>query len=230
MYSMRCFWLINKLARGIYSLAFGTTTCSLPSTATVQKYLHNPYEVYYVYIDGYRIEPPIRIRCTLPQYSDGFSAVYMEGFALPKITDEKIVRLTLEMIDNMVDIFREEGVNVRDPSDIQVGDLYLILASGQKMIPVLRLRHGNTVAWIGIDSEKIILLSFGVLSGAMNSNISDLGIRIDWDSILSNTTTSINYSEGGFNDLQVIVLLLALSVAILFVALYVKRYGFEKLI
>jgi len=212
----------------ICNVVNGTTTCSTPSTAIVQQYLYNPYEVYYLYIDGFRIEPPIRIRCSIPEYSDGLLAVYVEGFIPHKITKKVSVKLTYELVQDIINKLRDEGLDIKDPREVYVEDMYLTLAPSHKMIPVLKLRYSNTVAWIGIDSNGVTLLSFAVFSGMGGAGNGDQGLRIDWDNILSkatitNTNTRRNDIASGYIDNVLIILLLTAFIAVVTLVLYMKR-------
>ncbi len=206
-----------------------TTTCSPPSNQSIRKVLYNPYEVYYVYLDGLRIEPPIRVRGSYPEYTDGFRIVYMEGFIPVKIINKENVVITRDMINIIVKMFREEGYNVAGPDKIIVDDIYLTMNNESRLIPVLKLRYKNALALVGIGTKGVMLLSFGVFAGSAGYDNGDHGLRINWDSILSkiNAVNEENTGNGNDkNDVYTIVLTLALVVLaayLLWIKVFRKR-------
>jgi len=68
------------MTESVCYLVGNATVCSTLASRSVEKIVYNPYEVYYIYLDGYRIEPPIRVRCCSPSYNNGLSTTYVEGF------------------------------------------------------------------------------------------------------------------------------------------------------
>ncbi len=174
-------------------------TCTYPMNASVERVLFNPYEVYYLELDGYRLEPPLRIRCSIPQYNNGLKAVYVEGFVPPLVAGSKIDKITLdeELAHQILDLARRSGINVQSPSELSVKDVYLTLAPGGTVIPVLVLTHENTMLAVGLTPDKPeFLASAGLIGtpGGENST-ADTGMRLDWDSILSNVTQIHKHSR-----------------------------------
>ncbi len=210
----------------ICNVSNGTTMCSPPSNQSVRKVLYNPYEVYYVYLDGSRIEPPIRVRGSYPEYTDGFRIVYMEGFVPVKIISKKDVVINKDMINTIVKMFREEGYNVAGPDKIIVDDVYLAMNNESSLIPVLKLRYKNALALVGIDTKGVMLLSFGVFAGSAGDDNGDHGLKINWDSILSNINAVNGENNGSSNDkteIYTIVLTLALAMVAVYL-LWIKVF------
>ncbi|MCE4624721.1 MAG: hypothetical protein F7C35_02495 [Desulfurococcales archaeon] len=169
-----------------------STTCTQPENATVETVLINPYEVYHLELDGYKIEPPLRIRCTDPRYSGGLKAVYVEGF-IPKldINGEQNFILTKKRITEIVDLVRSAGVNVNSPDELTVKDIYLTLIPNQTLlVPVMVLAGRGTVIHVGLTPNKPIFLSAaGQMEGPSQEGSSNgYWVRLDWENIISNTT------------------------------------------
>ena len=178
---------VSRIGR-ICNITNGTTTCYTPGTSEVTVSLINPYEIYYFYIDGIRIEPPLRIRCSIPKFNDGFQAVYVEGFIPHKISNVINITLTSKRISSIVDLLKQENIDISSPDELVVDDTYLVLIPGQRLIPVFKLRHQNIVAWIGLNDNETILLSLASFTGKGTTNTGDQGLRIDWDDILANAS------------------------------------------
>lgn len=181
-------------------------TCTYPKNSSVQRVLINPYEVYYLELDGYRLEPPLRIRCSIPQYNDGLKAVYVEGFIPPLVAGSKIEKITLneELAYQIIDLARKSNITVQSPSELIVKDVYLALAPGGMVIPVLVLTHENNVLVVGLTPDKPMFLASAGLTGALSGGdlTVDTGMRLDWESILSNVTQIHEHSR--ITELQLI--------------------------
>jgi len=178
---------VSRIGR-ICNITNGTTTCYTPSTSEITESLINPYEIYYFYIDGIRIEPPLRIRCSIPKFNDGFQAVYVEGFIPHKISNVINITLTSKRISDIVDLLKQEDIDISSPDELVVEDTYLVLIPGQRLIPVFKLRYQNIVAWIGLNDNETILLSIASFTGNGSMNTGDQGLRIDWNYILANAS------------------------------------------
>jgi len=199
----------------------GTFVCRSPSNSTVERILYNPYEVYYVNLHGQRLEPPIRIRCSNPEYNGGLKAVYVEGF-IPRLVISRSENLTLDMsmAREIVDLVKSRGVNISEPDELIVRDIYYALAPGQRIIPVLVLIHGNTIILVGLHLDGPMYMGEAAILGIQESSrvVNDQGLRLDWNQILSNVQHPGSSGNEGISSSRVAivaVVAVAISLAII---------------
>jgi len=157
------------------------TTCTTPESPQLNVVFHNPYEVFYIYIDGYRLEPPIRIRCCNPEFG-GFHATYVEGF-IPTLRKPTEFTLDDSYIGKIVESLKNNGLST-DAGNLVVDDMYLALSSrGEQLVPVVVLRAGNTVAWVEFRQDGPYVKG---VAGTMGSTPVKGDYRLDWNKILAN--------------------------------------------
>jgi hypothetical protein len=200
-----------------------TLVCTRPENATVERRLFNPYEVYYIVVDGYRLEPPLRIRCADPKHNNGLRAVYVEGF-IPRLSFSKAQRVVLNeaMAQDIVKLARESGIDVTKPEELTVRGIYLTMASEQMVIPTLVLMHENTMILVGLHPSGPIFLGSAGLIGSPGAEeaLLDSGLRLDWEDILSNMEYVKHTREEGV-QVHLVVLGIVLVVTALAVALMI---------
>jgi len=149
------------------------TTCTTPEFPQLNVVFYNPYEVFYIYIDGYRLEPSIRIRCCNPEF---------EGF-IPTLRKPTEFTLDDSYIGKIVESLKNNGLST-DAGNLVVDDMYLALSSkGEQLVPVVVLRAGNTVAWVELRQDGPYMKG---VAGTMGSTPVKGDYRLDWDKILAN--------------------------------------------
>ncbi len=198
-----------------------TTTCYIPTSRTVEKVLYNPYEVYYIYLKGYRIEPPIKVRCCNPKYNYGFSAVYAEGF-IPTLGREVIrVRIDDKYLNEILSQIKEVGVNIDDPDKLVVEDIYLSLGRNETLIPFIVLRYQNMRFWIAIEDKHPLLASYG--SFISSNSISEYHgeVKIDWNNVLAHVKPLNNPTSN--NTMMELSIALVIVVIMISIILVLKR-------
>jgi hypothetical protein len=197
-----------------------TTICTQPKSPSIEKTLYNLYEVYYIYLGSYRIEPPIRVRCCDPRYQ-GVSAVYVEGFIPTLSRNVSKVILDDTYIDKIVSLIRETGINA-NKDNLLVEDIYLTLDPGNGLlIPVLVLKYENMKFWIGLEEDKPLLLSYGSYTGSGDSpREGDNGLRLNWNNIISSAMRTKTSSE----DYNIIIYTIIFIAVIPIAFYYWKRH------
>ncbi|ADI31434.1 hypothetical protein [Staphylothermus hellenicus] len=214
----------------ICNVSGGTTTCTVPANQSVQKILYNPYEVYYIYIDGYRVEPPIRVRCCVPEYNSGLRAVYVEGF-IPWLTSRvDVFRVDEAYLNKIVSLAKQAGMNVKSYDDLIIEDMYLHRGNGT-LSPIILLRKDYTLFWVELGKDGPIPgPSAGLLdSGRFSSGNEDKGIRIDWESILSSTEAVSTNSTSSKEPHTPLVLVLTIFITLVSVAFLTGYYlGYKR--
>jgi len=157
------------------------TTCTTPESPQLNVVFYNPYEVFYIYIDGYRLEPSIRIRCCNPEF-EGFHATYVEGF-IPTLRKPTEFTLDDSYIGKIVESLKNNGLST-DAGNLVVDDMYLALSlRDEQLVPVVVLRAGNTVAWVELRQDGPYVKG---IAGTMGSTPVKGDYRLDWNKILAN--------------------------------------------
>ncbi len=214
---------VERIVGIVCNVTNGTKTCYTPATPRTERFLENPYEIYYIYLDGLRIEPPIRIRCSIPKYNEGFKAVYAEGFIPYEIAGETSFILTSDRAGEILDTLHSKEPSINNLGDIVVEDIYLSPILGDKLVPVLKLRYRNIIAVVALDTDTSILLSIGVFIGEPH-NGEIHGTVIDWDNILSSATKPSalekNNIHVGIGDIVIALSFILVPIAIVTIIAY----------
>ncbi len=202
----------------ICNVTNNTTTCYVPTSRINGKVFYNPYEVYYFYLEGYRLEPPLKVRCCNPKLNDGFSAVYVEGF-IPTLGRELVrVRIDDKYLDEILSQIREAGVNVDDPGKLLVEDIYLSLGRNETLTPFIVLRYQNLKFWIAIEDRHPLLTSYGSFVSSTSVSEYHGEVKIDWDNILANIKPlNTQTNNNVVIDLSILLIVIVVIVVIIFV-------------
>jgi hypothetical protein len=220
-YSEEAYMRIGKICNKTNN----TITCYIPSNQSINKVLYNPYEVYYICIYGYRIEPPLRIRCCDPRYNNGLLAVYVEGF-IPTLTNKvDTVIIDNEYLSKIIDIVKSMGLKINSYDELIVENTYLTLGVNDKLVPIIILRYGNIRILIELDRDKPVLRGYASFSNLskVNKDI-DEGIKIDWNNILSSISRQ-NTNNQNIEPIYYYLVFLALAIIIATIIYLLRRKG-----
>ncbi len=197
----------------------GTTK---PINKTSVEYV-NPYDVYYIVIDGYRLEPPIIIRAIKPGSSSlGTKVQYLKAL-IPIVRHYKRIRVTEEMVNEIVLTYIDRaGV---DPGDVRIYDIYLAISPDNNYIlPAIKVGSisSSVVYWFQITWDgKVKELVNAVFSGATGS--SDQGGLIEGDEIIRRISGGGVFGLSSNNIYLVLIVATIIAIATLALIMYRRR-------
>ncbi len=181
----------------------------------------DPYEKYYIVVDGVRIGFPIKIRGYRGE-GKRLAAQYIEGFIPCKCDGRKPKRIIVDdrLIHDIENIyfnaFKEYGLS---GGELVINDIYYAISSDVRyLVPqiVVSMNGSYAVAVIQLTREGPILISKQVLQGPYEPSDPVIELKIKHDGI----------GKGGNNISDIIVATTIIALAILVpvsVLLYLRR-------
>ncbi|NPA98837.1 MAG: hypothetical protein GXO43_05600 [Crenarchaeota archaeon] len=123
----------------------------------------NPFDKYYVVLDGLRIGYPVKIR-GVDRDRVGGGAPRIQYFELlaPRITSKYSFVVTKNMVEEIKKYFDSAFKTSVNVSRLVIIDAYLLLSDDKnKLLPTLKIQEIGTgnVLWVQLDTNKTIFIS-----------------------------------------------------------------------
>ena len=179
------------------------------TTKTGGKTVHytNPYDKYYIVLDGIRIGYPIKIRGVDKNEVIGRLPIiqYLE-IVLPKIKSSYKIKLDYSMIEEITSIYNKAFNDDAEPGDLIIADIYYLFSKdGSRLLPTIKLYKEGTgnVVWIQLYEDRVELLSAATYA---SSNIGEDDQSINIEKLLS--TSDINSNNPfTYNDILMYIVM-----------------------
>ncbi len=179
------------------------------TTKTGRKTVHytNPYDKYYIVLDGVRIGYPIKIRGVDKIDVIGRLPIiqYLE-MVLPKIKSSYKIKLDYSMVEEIALIYNRAFNDAAELRDLIIADIYYLFSKdGSRLLPTIKLYKEGTgnVVWIQLYEDRVELLSAATYAA---SNIGEDDHSINIEKLLSTPDISSN-NPFTYNDILIYVIM-----------------------
>ena len=179
------------------------------TTKTGGKTVHytNPYDKYYIVLDGVRIGYPIKIRGVDKIDVIGRLPIiqYLE-MVLPKIKSSYKIKLDYSMVEEIALIYNRAFNDAAELRDLIIADIYYLFSKdGSRLLPTIKLYKEGTgnVVWIQLYEDRVELLSAATYAA---SNIGEDDHSINIEKLLSTPDISSN-NPFTYNDILIYVIM-----------------------